>query len=179
MLAGLFHHLYLRYNMIIRNANEKDINEWMKLVKTVRDSFPGLETGQALKEHEKTVFRFMKNEEAAAAFEGQKLIGAVLYSKEHNMICFLAVDPERRRKGVASALLNFALEKLDEKRDVIVSTYRGDDEKGTAARELYIKFGFQPEKMILEFGYPCQVFRLHSKSCGVQGRIDDASECKS
>ena len=50
MLAGLFHHLYLRYNMIIRNANEKDINEWMKLVKTVRASFPGLETGQALKE---------------------------------------------------------------------------------------------------------------------------------
>lgn len=133
----------------------------MHLVKAVRSSFPGLETEEALKEHEATVLQFMKKEEAAAAFDGEKLIGAILYSKEYHMICFLAVEPEHRRKGIASALLGFALESLDEKKDVTVSTFRNTDEKGTAARRLYMKSGFLPEELTTEFGYPCQVLRLH------------------
>ena len=150
--------------MMIRKADKNDIGEWIALVKTVKASFPGLETETALKEHEETVLQFMKKEEAVAAFEENELVGAVLYSREHNMICFLAVDPKYRKKGIASALLRFALDALDEKRDVTVSTYRDTDEKGTAARALYLKFGFQPEELIDEFGYPCQIFRLHRES---------------
>lgn len=147
--------------MEIRKAKESDIGQWLQLVKKVRASFPGLETEEALKEHEETVLQFIENEEAAAAFEEQKLVGAMLYSGEYNMICFLAVDPKHRKKGIATLLLRFALDALDGKRDVTVSTFRDGDEKGAAARALYRKLGFQAEELTVEFGYPCQVFRLH------------------
>lgn len=147
--------------MEIRKADKNDIGEWISLVKTVRASFPGLESETALKEHEETVLQFIKNGEAAAAFEKQKLVGAVLYSGEYSMICFIAVDPEYRKKGIASALLRFSLDELDKSKDVTVSTFRDGDEKGAAARALYRKLGFQAEELTVEFGYPCQVFRLH------------------
>lgn len=149
--------------MVIRKAKEIDIDQWINLVKNVRDSFPGLETEKALDEHRETALQFIRNEEAVAAFEGNELIGALLFSKEHNMICFLAVDPKHRKEGIASRLLSLALDALDKTTDVVVSTYRDTDEKGTAARKLYRKFGFEPEELIVEFGFPCQVFRLHRR----------------
>ncbi len=36
--------------MIIQLGTEQDIDHWMKLVEKVRDSFPGLETEEALNE---------------------------------------------------------------------------------------------------------------------------------
>lgn len=147
--------------MEIRKAKESDIGQWLQLVKKVRDSFPGLETEESLQEHEETVLQFMKREEATAAFENNQIVGAVLYSREHNMIGFLAVDPKYRKKGIASALLRFSLDELDKSKDVTVSTFRDGDERGTAARSLYRKFGFLPEELTVEFGCPCQVFRLH------------------
>ena len=42
--------------MEIRIANDCDIDSWMNLVSKVRDSFPGLETKEALTEHWDTVF---------------------------------------------------------------------------------------------------------------------------
>lgn len=72
----------------------------MNLVKTVKDSIPGLETDKALDEHKTTVLRFIEKEEAVAAFEEREIVGALLFSKEQNAICFLAVDPKHRKKGL-------------------------------------------------------------------------------
>ena len=41
--------------MEIRIANECDIDGWMNLVSKVRDSFPGLETKEALDGHKDAV----------------------------------------------------------------------------------------------------------------------------
>ena len=81
--------------------------------------------------------------------------------RKHNMICCLAVDPAYRKKGIASMLLSEALDKLDRDKDIIVSTFRENDVKGIAPRNLYKKFGFEEDELIEELGYPNQRFILH------------------
>ena len=76
------------------------------------------------------------------------------------MICFLGVSPKYRRYGIASMLLDATLEQLDRTKDIIVSTFREEDEKGTAPRALYKKSGFIEDELIEEFGYPNQKFVL-------------------
>ena len=77
------------------------------------------------------------------------------------MICCLAVSPEYRRRGVASILMDEALTNLDRTKEISVSTFRADDEKGTAPRALYEKYGFVADELIEEFDYPNQKYVLH------------------
>lgn len=141
-------------------ANENDIDSWMKLVREVRWNFPGLETEESLIEHRQTVLKFIKSDEAICIKDEAKIAAVLLFSKEHNMICFLAVLPEYRKKGHASELMKTALEKLDRTKEITVSTFRENDEKGTAPRALYKKFGFIEGELMEEFGYPNQKFIL-------------------
>ena len=76
------------------------------------------------------------------------------------MICCLAVTPEYRRNGIASALLEKALAELDSSRDITVTTFRYNDKKGIAPRALYKQFGFVEEKLLIENDYPVQRFVL-------------------
>lgn len=92
----------------------------------------------------------------------QDIVGVLLYSRKHNMICCLAVDPVYRKRGIASLLLKEALDKLDRDKDITVSTFRKNDVKGIAPRKLYKKFGFEEGELIEEFGYPNQRFVLHA-----------------
>ena len=137
-----------------------DIGSWMALVERVAWNFPGLETAEALAEHRDTVLRFMNESRALCVKENDAVIGVLLFSVKHNMICCLAVAPEHRRKGVASALLCEALARLDRSRDVTVTTFREDDERGPAPRALYRCFGFLPGRLDMEFGSPVQEFVL-------------------
>lgn len=140
---------------------EQDIASWMELIKNVRWNFPGLETENALEEHKNTVLKFMSQKRAICVKDGKKIIGVLLISIKHNMICCLAVSPDYRKQGIGSQLLAYALEKLDRTLPIIVSTFREEDEKGTAPRALYKKFGFVPDALIEEFEYPNQRFVLH------------------
>ena len=79
------------------------------------------------------------------------------------MICCLVVDPDHRRSGIASALLDRALSELDRTREITVTTFRAGDTKGTAPRALYKKFGFVEGELVEEFGYPNQVFVLNRR----------------
>lgn len=76
------------------------------------------------------------------------------------MICCLAVTPEYRRNGIASALLEKALAELDRSKDITVTTFRDNDKKGIAPRALYKQFGFVEEKLLIENDYPVQRFVL-------------------
>lgn len=137
-----------------------DIGSWMALVERVAWNFPGLETPEALTEHRDTVLRFMDEGRALCVKENSAVIGVLLFSTKHNMICCLAVAPEQRRKGVASALLREALTRLDRSQDVTVSTFQEDDERGQAPRALYQRIGFLPGRLDTEFGSPVQEFVL-------------------
>lgn len=141
---------------------ENDIQSWMDLVRKVSWNFPGLKTEEDIVEHNKTVLRFMGEHRALCVKEKDIVIGVLLFSTKYNMICCLAVMPEYRNRGIGSELLRNALDKLDSSKDIIVTTFREEDEKGKAPRALYKKFGFSEDELIEEFGYPNQRFVLRS-----------------
>ena len=144
-------------------GTEDDIEAWMQLVDKVSWNFPGLETKEKIKEHEAVVLKFMEQKRALCIKDRDNIVGVLLISKKHNMICCLAVDPDYRRRGIAAKLMLAALDILDRTKDISVSTFREDDPKGVAPRTLYKKFGFQEAELIEEFGYPNQKFILYAK----------------
>ena len=146
--------------MNVEYGTSMDIESWMELVKLVSWNFPGLETESDIEDHRKTVLRFMGENRALCVKETDKVVGVLLISKKHNMICCLAVAPEYRRKGIASTLLEKALSELDRSSDITVTTFRDNDEKGIAPRALYKRFGFAEEKLMVENDYPVQRFVL-------------------
>ena len=146
--------------MNVEYGTSMDIESWMELVKLVSWNFPGLKTESDIEDHRKTVLRFMGENRALCVKETDKVVGVLLISKKHNMICCLAVAPEYRRKGIASALLEKALSELDRSNDITVTTFRDNDEKGIAPRALYKRFGFAEEKLMVENDYPVQRFVL-------------------
>ena len=149
-------------NMKVEFGRTSDIDSWMRLVRKVSWNFPGLETEQSIEEHKMTVLKFMNDERALCVKNEQDIVGVLLYSRKHNMICCLAVDPAYRKREIASILLREAIDKLDREKDIMVSTFREDDIKGIAPRSLYKKFGFEEDELIEEFGYSNQKFVLHA-----------------
>ena len=146
--------------MEVQYGTLSEIDSWMELVQRVRWNFPGLETEAALEDHRKTVLRFMGEKRALCVKKADAVVGVLLLSKKHNMICCLAVAPEYRRNGIASALLEKALAELDSSKDITVTTFRDNDEKGIAPRALYKRFGFAEENLMIENDYPVQRFVL-------------------
>ena len=147
-------------DIVIGNAKLDDLTSWMALVRSVRWNFPGLETEQSLAEYQGIVVKNMTRQTALCVKAGDRVVGALLYSKNRNVLSFLVVDPAYRKRGIASALINGMLDDLDPGRDVWVTTFREDDPKGTAPRALYQKFGFIAGDLVEEFGTPCQRFVL-------------------
>ena len=147
-------------DMEIALARASDIDRWMALVDQVKDAFPGLETEAALTEHRVTVLDFMRREGAICAKCDGKIVGALLFSREENMLCFLAVDPEYRRRHIAEKLVQMMLRHLDAERDVVVTTFREGVPEGSAARAFYRRMGFVEGKLTEEFGSPVQEFVL-------------------
>lgn len=148
----------------------EDIEKWMDLVEQVKLSFPGFEMQETRDEHRVTVLRFMDERQAICVKDENEIIGVMLFSREQNMICFLAVAPECRRCGVASALMNEALRNLDQTKEISVSTFRDEDEEGTAPRALYEKYYFIADELIKEFDYPSQKYVLHPKGAERKNR---------
>ncbi len=136
------------------------IDSWMQLVRKVSPNFPGLETEESLDEHKQTVLKFINKNQALCVRDGEKVVGVLLFSRNRNMICCLAVDPEYRKQGIASLMLGKALCELDRSKDITVSTFRENDDKGIAPRALYKKYGFREGELTEEFDYPNQVFVL-------------------
>lgn len=149
--------------MEVLYGTASDIDAWMKLVECVAPQFPGLETKESQKEHKATVLRFMEKRQAICVKENCEIVGVMLFSRGHNMICCLAVLPEYRRCGIASTLLKTALTELDRSCEITVSTFRESGEKGIAPRALYKKYGFEEGELTIEFDYPNQKFILPPK----------------
>ena len=139
---------------------KQDIDSWMNLVERVRDAFPGLETRQAMEAHRRTVLEFMESGGAICAKEQKEVVGALLFSREHSMLCFLAVDARHRRQHIAENMVACMLTKMDSHSDILVTTYREDVPEGAAARAFYQRMGFTPGKLTEEFGSPVQEFVL-------------------
>ena len=144
----------------------EDIENWMRFVNQIRYDFPGFETKKKLDEHKTTVLKFMGKRQAICVKEGHEIVGVILFSRGHNMICFLGVSPDYRRCGIASMLMDEALQNLDRTREISVCTFRADDEKGVAPRALYEKYGFNEGALVEAMGYPLQEYVLHPTTLG-------------
>ena len=147
----------------IEFATMHNLPSWMSLVEIVRASFPGLETQELLDEYRDTVIKNIERQSAICALHGNIVVGILLFSTKHNMLSCMAVHPEYRRSGIARKMIDLMLTKLDQTRDVMVTTFREDDPKGTAPRALYQSLGFVPSDFCVELGYPSQVFVLKGK----------------
>ncbi len=146
--------------MEIGFGRECDIDNWMQLVNKVKENFPGLETKEALDEHRNTVLDFMSKESAICAKDKDKIVGILLFAKEENMLCFLAVDGEYRRQHIAEEMVSDMLTFMDAKKEVVVTTYREGVPEGAAARAFYKRLGFMEGRLTEEFGSPVQEFVL-------------------
>ena len=149
--------------MEIKLGTLQELDGWMELVSRVKDSFPGLETREALEAHRETVQEFMQRGSAICAMENGRVVGALLFSAEENTLCFLAVDPSFRRRHAAARMVSFMLPMMDPEREITVTTYREGDPAGAAARAFYKKLGFAEGKLTEEFGSPVQEFVLQSE----------------
>jgi ribosomal protein S18 acetylase RimI-like enzyme len=143
------------YNVL--PAGKEDVKDWMKLVEIVKDDFPGLNK----KEYEKVLLENIENKTALCAKSKDRITGILLFSLKENILSFLAVDPEYRGMGIASALIESMINYFPKNSNICVTTYREGDAKGEAARILYKKCGFIEGELIEEFNYPCQKFILH------------------
>ena len=137
-----------------------EIDRWRQLVDQVKENFPGLETQAALEEHRNTVLDFMGQKSAICAKSGDKIVGTLLFSKEHSMLCFLAVDAEYRRQHIAEKMVSRMLARMDPGKEVTVTTYREGVPEGEAARAFYKRLGFVAGRLSEAFGSPVQEFVL-------------------
>lgn len=135
-------------------ALAEDVPGWMELVRTVRDSSPGLDEV----EYEKQLAERIASGEAwVFRYEG-KIAAALLCSKARCELDFLAVSSEYRRHGLAQKLVETAAVQLPVGAQLTVVTYREGDAKGAAARGFYTALGFMSGEELTMFGYPCQRF---------------------
>ena len=146
--------------MEIRLGTIADIDNWLELVNKVKENFPGIETEQAMVEHKEAVLSFIKKESAICAVVDYKIVGVLLFSRDENMICFLAVDAAFRRQHIAEKMVAYMLNLMDSKKDVVVTTYREGVAEGIAARAFYKRLGFTEAALTEEFGSPVQEFIL-------------------
>ena len=137
-----------------------EIEQWMRLVNRVREDFPGLETQEALDAHRDTVLDFMRKKSAIRAKERERIVGALLFSRELHMLCFLAVDAEYRRQHIAEKMVSRMLAYMDPGKEVTVTTYREGVPEGEAARAFYKRLGFVEGRLSEAFGSPVQEFVL-------------------
>lgn len=140
--------------MNIGFAQNNDVDDWIKLLELVKDNFPGLD----MYEYKKGLSTRILEQGALVAKENDMLIGALLFSRESKELEFLAVHPQYRGLGTATALIRGMFAFFPEGSCFTVISYREDDPKGKAARELYKRIGFTPSELITVFDYPCEKF---------------------
>lgn len=133
------------------------------MVDKVRDNFPGLETAEEMDSYRQTMIKNIKRKTALCAkYEGD-VVGVMLFSYNSKCLSCMAVHPEHRRKGIASAMIEKMLTLFPADTDITVTTFRADDARGIAPRPLYKKYGFEEDELVTEFNYPEQKFILRRK----------------
>ena len=125
----------------ITYASNENLSSWMSMVETVKWNFPGLETEEKVIEYKNTVKKNIDRGTAICALFGNMVVGILLFSIKHNMLCCMAVHPEFRRKHIASKMVKVMLDRMDKNRPIVVETFQEEDEKGTAPRAFYKKAG--------------------------------------
>lgn len=146
----------MKNKFVVQFAELQDVTSWMKMIEIVKAEFPGLE----LESYKQTVIKNINRNTALCIKTENEVIGALIFSYNLKCLSWMAVHPNYRRKGIASALITKMLELFPKDVDISVTTFREGDAKGIAPRRLYSKFGFAQDRLVEEFNYPNQIFIL-------------------
>lgn len=141
-------------------ATELDLDSWMEMITLIKDNFPGLDTTEQLNGYKQTVIKNINRQTALCIRENNKVVAILIFSYKAKSLSCMAVDPDFRRAGLASKLVEKMISLFPKDQNISVSTFRENDAKGDAPRRLYKKFGFVEEGLIVEFDYPHQKFIL-------------------
>ena len=134
----------------VRPSIPEDIDGWLKLAREVEPLFgpmadvpefrdalaAAIADGQAL----------TSAEPAASSDSGDRVLGGIVISKAGNSIEWLVVSASARGLGIGGQLLRAALDRLDPAQPVPVQTFAPSISEGSAARHLYLKFGFEDDR---------------------------------
>lgn len=141
--------------LAVTPAKEADIPVILSILEACRGSLPALAEDGA----DTLLRRNVRRGSAAVARLDGCAAGVCVWSPVLRRISLLAVLPEARGAGVASALLRDALRQLPPG-DVCVETFCAGDARGRPALALYQKFGFVPDGELTGFKLPMQKLRL-------------------
>lgn len=133
-----------------------DVEDWMQLVDSVKDSFPGL----VVEDYRQTLIKNINRQSAICVKHKDRIVGILLYSLNQKTLSCMAVHLEHRQMGIATAMVEKMITRFPENLEIWVTTYREGDPKGDAPRALYKKLGFVEDELVMEFGYPSQRFVL-------------------
>lgn len=148
----------------LKFAEQEDVDSWMQMIEGVRANFPGLDTAELLEGYKQTVNKNINRQTAICTKYEEMVVGVLLFSYNAKCLSCMAVDPEHRRKGIATAMMDKMLSLFPDHVDITVTTFLENDDKGIAPRPLYKKFGFVEDELVEEFNYPHQKFILHRKN---------------
>lgn len=147
---------YLEKRIVL--AEDDDIPLWMALVRTSVDGFPCLKEDSYLSQ----LKSFIKEKRALLIKDEDMAVGALIFNPENGSIDFMAVHPQYRKSGIARAFLNRLMTDYLKEREITITTFREGDKADTGYREEYRRLGFAESRLLVEFGYPTQEFRLCS-----------------
>ncbi len=128
-------------------ATSVDFTPWLDLAGQVEHLFGPMVGEESFRQALK---RALDDERAFCAREteaspGSRLRGGIIISRDENRIEWLAVASGSRSKGLGKALLRFAIERLDVRRDIQVQTFAPGIPTGAVARRLYLGLGFRDD----------------------------------
>lgn len=142
-------------------ATEDVIPEWLELAREVEPVFQG-----SMVENEE-FHTFMRSKidksEVIIARDSDHqglLMGLITISHKNSRISWFAVFEKYRGMGVGSKLLEYAINELDSKNEILVTTFREEYEVGKPARHVYQKFGFVDyDTSVFHHGQPRSLMR--------------------
>ncbi|MEK5029550.1 MULTISPECIES: GNAT family N-acetyltransferase [unclassified Paenibacillus] len=144
----------------VKFAEMQDVDSWMSMIEAVRSNFPGLHSEELLEGYKQTVIKNINRRTAICAVYAGEVAGLMLFSYNAKCLSCMAVHPDHRRQGIATAMIDQMLSLFPEDTELSVTTFRANDPLGAAPRPLYKKFGFVEDELTEEFDYPHQKFVL-------------------
>jgi len=130
--------------MLVEPATTEIIPSLQELAREVEPLFEGPMSDN--KGFHEFIRRKIIQDEALMVRDGEhfnELMGLIAFSHRNSAISWLAVFKKHKGKGIGSKLLEQAISKLGNKREISVITFSEHNESGLPARSLYQKFGFQ------------------------------------
>ena len=151
----------------IRSAERADLSDWMALMRLVIDGYPVMDET----DYQHAIMQCIDENRALVLRDGNLLVGAMAFSANAGCIDFLGIHPQYRSHGLQRLFLDVLLERCLPGREICMTTYRQGDKADTGYREMLKQLGFAEKELLVEFGYPTQLFVLP-----IQPKEDDPNK---